>query len=418
MKEKSEKSTIGLFTGVPPEHNSHILSSIFFARAINTMGFGKVIGLTANPERPEYCPMPEIVSSVNPYELVAPITIPNIPFYNFASLADGYRLNSKAFKRCINSQGIDTVFMTYFPLFGEEMIRALKETRVKVLLLVKIAMAHENEPTFSFYHRGYENALNMSDHVFVMQPFDRALLMDRYNLHEDKISVLTKFTDDELLEEAPKQAEETVLRLGLGDAFLDSGQIVAYLGRMEAVKNTRVLLKKIWPQVHQSQPKAKLVIVGTGGREMNDINDLKNKSIYAAKGSLSNLEVLAFLSKVDILAFPGGRDYIPRIPMEALKMGAHVVLNNQPFNQIYQPFSHMVSVAKYATYQEYGHNNPMGIDEATAPHKSYGIPNTQEFANKILYALGEKERVKLSDEMFSSTQFRLGLKNALLQLTE
>ena len=115
---------------------------------------------------------------------------------------------------------------------------------------------------------------------------------------------------------------------------------------------------------------------------------------------------------VDVLAFPSGTDYTPRIPMEALLVGTKVVLNDLNFNAIFRSYCRVVSVENFGMYRPYGYNDNMRFVNGDN-RKPYGKPDPQVFAEKVIAALQDDDKPVLSQKLFTSEGFIEGLKQSL-----
>lgn len=413
MPEKISESTVGIFSGFPPEHNAHVIETAFFVRALLRSGFKRVIGFADNENRQNDVPFDERLDEYNASGLIEPLVYPRIPVVNLHEMvSDGYGINDRKVAEIIERHHLDIAFLAYYPLFGEKLIEVLKRTRTKILMLAKIALVRdEQDPIFSSYHRGYETVLGEVDKVLACQENDKRLILQRYPVPESKIDVVPKFVDSELLAAVQNHVPQIVRKYKLEDLFASPGKVVAYIGRIDEEKNVCALLTEIWPQVIQLEPDAKLLIIGTG-HQADDVRSNVSSSVRFLETSLSNLEVLCVLSMVDVLAFPSGTDYTPRIPMEALLVGTKVVLNDLNFNAIFKPYCHVVPVENFGMYRPYGYNNNMRSVQGDN-WKPYGKPDSRAFAEKIVAALQDHRKSVLPQKLFASEGFIEGFQRSL-----
>lgn len=391
---------IGLFSGFPPEHNAHVLNTAYIIRALESKGVGDITGLASNPERPIES---DFFSGSNDSGLIAPLYIPSINVFNLYEYTDGYEIDDKVASEILKRR-LDIVLLTYFPLFGARFVGILHEIKVRVLLAIKIGyIANANQSVFSSYHRDYSDALRLSDHIFASQNKDAELLVSQYSECKDKISILPKFVDSELLSLLPNYRDNIIRSLGLSDFF--NGRTVGYIGRIDPEKNVRQLLAEIWPHVKELEPNARLLIVGNGSEESDLVKKYASASIRFISEPLTNLEVLSVLSYLDVLACPSGYDYTPRIPMEALMVGTEVVLNDQNFNDIYSACSHVVPVDAEFSYNPSGYNDQTRALTHAQNTKLCARPNSTSFASAITCAFAHKKASLFEAEKHTTEGF-------------
>ncbi len=413
MPEKISESTIGVFSGFPPEHNAHVIETAFFVCALLRAGFKQVIGIADNENRPNGVAFDERLDEYGVSPLIEPLVYPSVPVVNLHEMvSDGYDIDDKKVAEIIKRHRLDIMFLAYYPLFGERLVEVLRKTRTKILMLAKIALVRDSQdPVFSSYHRGYETVLGHVEKIFACQENDKRLILQHYPISESKIDVVPKFVDSELLAAVQNHIPRVVRKYKLEDLFSSSGKVVAYIGRIDEEKNIFALATDIWSRVRQLEPDAKLLIIGTG-HQSDAVRRNASSNVRFLETNLTNLEVLCILSMVDVLAFPSGTDYTPRIPMEALLVGTKVVINDLNFNAIFKPYCHVVPVENFGMYRPYGYNNNMRSVQGDN-RKPYGKPDPQVFAKKIVEALQDDTKPVLPQNLFTSEGFIQGFQQSL-----
>lgn len=397
---------LGVFSGFPPEHNAHVINSVNFIRAFEQMRFRGLVGFTSNEKRNKRERFNDNLAAYGVEGLISPLDYPTIPVINMSSYDYGHDLSEEIADE-IRASRIDIMFMAYFPLFGRKFIEILRKMRKRILLTSKIGLVRAEESPFSKYHKGYEDALGEVDRVLVHQNNDRRIIVDRCGISEDKVAVATKFVDTVLLEQVSSQTGPTLQKFGLSDFFKRHSKVVGYVGRIDEEKNVDVLIEDIWPRVKIEQENAGLLVIGSG--EYAD--SIKERfateiDVKVVSKQLTSMEVLCILSVLDVLAFPSGADYTPRIPMEALLVGTEVVLNDQNFNEIFKPYAQAVPISAYETYSPHGYiDGTRSLNEVVANQKIYGKPNPDAFAEGILRALVEKKSMTFPKEEFTTQGF-------------
>lgn len=401
---------LGLFSSFPPEHNAHVINTASIARAVQSTGVTSIIGLTSNAERPVVADFKTSPSDC----LISPLEYPLIPVLNIYQYTDGYDLEDEV-AELINRQRLDIVLMTYFPLFGSRFIEIMKRIKVKILLLLKLGYVPDDEgPLFSSYHRDYEKGLNNADRLFVSQQKDSDLLVSRYPSTGQKIGILPKFVDSELLKLVSTNITTVLEKYGLSDFFNGFGKTLGYVGRLDAEKNVRLLLEDIWPKVLAREPDCGLLVVGRGSEEKYLKQRFRNMNVHFIANQVSHLETLCILSKLDVLACPSGYDYTPRIPMEALISGTEVVLNDQNFNDVYLPYAHVVPIKAMGQYIPTGFIDHTNSLRGVTNVKQFGIPDSDLFADEIVEAFNNKKADAFPSNNHDSQGFISALKEHLV----
>lgn len=126
MPEKISESTIGIFSGFPPEHNAHIVETAFFVRALSRIGFKQIIGVTDNENRSNDVAFDEHLDEYNASGLIEPLIYPNTPVVNLHEMvSDGYNIDDGKVAEIIERYRFNIMFLAYYPLFGEKLVEVL-----------------------------------------------------------------------------------------------------------------------------------------------------------------------------------------------------------------------------------------------------------------------------------------------------
>lgn len=412
---KPNESTIGVFAGFPPEHNAHIIEAVFTVRALQEMRFRDIVGVTASLERPSVQVLDEGLAAYCAENILHPLSYPHIPIANVQEAVDGYDIKSEHVHKLIEEFGIDVFYLTYHPLFGAKLIDAVGQTRRKILLLAKMALVLGGQSAlFSDYHRDYDRSLERANGIITLQENEAALVQQYYPQTEGKVHVVHKFVDDEFLTAAKRKAPEILDALGIKKFVGESKQLVGCFGRIDPEKNAILMAKEIWPRVMRQLPSARLVMVGAG-KQSNELRSIVHgtESIHLIEKQVPYMEILALLSHMDVLAFPSGTDYTPRMPMDALLMGSRVVACDLSFNDVFRPYAKLVPTTEFQRYKPYGFNDNARLLSNCDYMLPYGVPDSETFSDGILQELSSVERVPLPEQLFTVQGFCAEFRNAL-----
>ncbi|MDD4287508.1 MAG: glycosyltransferase [Candidatus Peribacteraceae bacterium] len=400
-------ATIGVFAGFPPEHSAHIIEAAFTVRALQQMQFRNVVGVTASTERPPVQMLDEGLVAYHAENILHPLPYPHIPVANVQDAIDGYDIRLGRIHKLMEEFGMDVLYLTYHPLCGAKLIEAVGQTRAKTLLLAKMALVSGDQRNiFSGYHRDYDRSLEEADGIIALQENDARLIRRRYPQAEDKIHVVHKFVDHEFLSEARKRAPNILNELGIAEFVGEGEHVVGCFGRIDPEKNAVLLAQEIWPLVEKLVPSARLVMMGTG-TQSDEIRSIVQdaKGIRLLERQIPYVDLLALLTHMDVLAFPSGTDYTPRIPMDALLMGSRVVACDLNFNDVFRPYAKLVPTTKFRTYKPYGFNDNTRLLPGYEYQLPYGVPEPEAFAAGIAEQLYTSGSISLPSGLFTTAGF-------------
>lgn len=403
-----DQSTIGVFAGFPPEHNAHIIEAVFNVRALQALRARDIVGMSASANRPPVQMLDEDLERYHAKDILLPLPYPHIPIANVHDAIDGYAIQPEPIRQLLEELGIDVVFLTYHPLCGSRLIEAIKETRKKVLLLAKIALVPEGQSTiFSDYHRDYDRSLANADRIIALQNNDARLIARQYPQTTNKIDIVHKFVDEEFLAAAKQRVPKILEKLGIEEFVEDGKKIVGCFGRVDPEKNVLLMAGDIWPRVERECPDARLLMLGTGTQspELHTVID-GMQNVRLVEKLVPYIDLLALLSHIDVLAFPSGTDYTPRVPMDALLMGSRVVACDLNFNDVFRPYADLVPVTEFQQYRPYGYNDNARLLSNYDYQLSYGVPKPDAFAKALIRQLHEPGGVDLPSGLFTTGGFK------------
>ncbi len=190
--------------------------------------------------------------------------------------------------------------------------------------LLKNTVARSNaemEPALRI--QGERDAVTAADRLIAANPIEYGHLVDLYGADPHKIRIVPCGVDLDLFRPIPQQEART--RLGL-----DDGQYVLFVGRLEALKGTDVLIEAM-SLLARRESKARLLIAGGNldGDEAQRLRALvQDKHLTETVrflGAVDQHDLPYYYSAADLCAMPSFYESFGMVAIEAMACGAPVV---------------------------------------------------------------------------------------------
>jgi glycosyltransferase involved in cell wall biosynthesis len=357
--------------------------------------------LTMNPRNPEPVIYPEVpLKEFGLWELAesCAVAIPNCA----PLVSDEFSPDPNVLFQFLATHCPSALYLHYYVPFWYPMMVACRRLGAPFGLHVQV-----------FYHRGDRSrpqlpfhferdsqavtAVKDADFLTVSQQDDASLLSEHMHVDPSRIHVLPKGVPRETWLEAATQSDREALRSRMPEVRADL-PVFLYVGRFEETKNITWFLTNVMPLLDDQADEFHLLLIGWGS-QINVVKRLAGRlgNVTAIEDRLDYRSALRLVADSDVVLFPSGYDFAPRLPLEAILLRRHLILGDFNFNSVYRGYATMV--------------RPQREENATLEYSgelvTYGVPDAVEMANACRSAIGYWRHAVLPSSSKFSTSERL-----------
>jgi len=366
-------SKLALFMHAPPEHIAHVINAMCLFSGLKNQRVD-CTWITMNPRNP--------VSPLNPS-----IELDKLGLTEFADscnvsvrncighVDDESSPKEEAIEWLFSGFDASTLFLHYYPPFWNPVVQVCKRRGIRVGFHVQSFSRRANDEPYYHLYPGTLQAIRDADFLTVSQQADIEQVIRTSGKSISDISVLPKSVPPLALQRATEDTDIPPEIEGILSALSPDLRTMLYVGRLERFKNIHWFLNSCMPRLENRLNEFQVLIVGRGSIE---------EEILIQARQFSNVRVvlkqlpydlgLRLISLSDIILFPSGYDYSPRLPLEAILLGRPVLLGNFFFNRRY--FDAAKYVVNGATF---GHD----VLEYSGESIEYGIPDSSEVVDAL-----------------------------------
>jgi glycosyltransferase involved in cell wall biosynthesis len=318
-----EHFPLTLFTHVSPEHVAHVINAACLYSGLLEVGI-RPRWVTMNPRNQ--------VPELHPSAGLKALGLEELSKQCVTKVANCAPWVKDEFSPQINDidrllAGTDTrcLYMHYYPPFWGPVVKWCKRNGVRVGLHMQNFARDIGDIPFFAKYQGALAAVREADFLTVSQLTDVPAACDVAGKTVNEIAILPKAVPPEALASAVQGLRTT-------------GTIkMTYVGRLERFKNIGWFLQHCLPRLSGRMHEFQIHIVGWGTVQ-NEVLSLAAKfpNVRVTIGQLPYPDVLRLLAASDLVLFPSGYDYSPRLPLEAILVGTPVLLGRCEFSRRYQ----------------------------------------------------------------------------------
>lgn len=371
-----------LFMHTPPEHTAHIVNAACLFSGLQRLGVSAQ-WITMNPRNPAHLLNPSLgLAGLGLDEFADEC---NVEVLNCAPwVSDEFSPEPAAIRRLLSKTRTRVLYMHYYPPFWGPVVDACRDEGIRVGLHVQCFDRRPNDRPFFLEYAGALDGLRKADFLTVSQPSDVCGVCELAFKSPDHVAVVPKSVPPRALELA-REAVGGDPALSTGHAVLPSCiPTITYVGRLERFKSIDWFLEQCLPQLADRADEFNVLIVGRGTAQ-NDVAALADRfdNVRLSMEQVRYDEALRIVAQSDLLLFPSGFDYSPRLPLEAMLLGTPVVMGRFAFSQRFHgDASWLVEMAGTAS----------DVLDYTGLEVEYGLLNPGQMVDAIRQFLDQYRR--------------------------
>ena len=373
MSMDAPTTDLSLFMHAPPEHVAHVINAACLYVGLRRLGVtARWITMNPRDSAPTLYPR-EGLSRLGLEEFVPEC---NTEVINCAGwVQDEFRPEVSAIRRLIDRTQMRQLFLHYYPPLWGPVVEACRADGIRVGLHVQVFSRSPNDPPFFAKIEGALDAVRNADYITVSQESDVDLVCRLSSKNRSDIAVLPKSVPPCALARAREKTFSARDNGALHDIFSTQIPTVTYLGRLERFKNIDWFLKHCMPHLNERADEFRLLIVGRGTLQ-NEVVALARsfKNVRVVLQQLRYDQGLRLLSESDLVLFPSGYDYSPRLPLEAILLGKPVLMGQFAFNLRYH---------NAASYLVDSAGTARAVLEYSRLRIEYGVPDIEQAVGAI-----------------------------------
>lgn len=249
-------------------------------------------------------------------------------------VSDEFHPEPSDIQRLLSKTQTRMLYLHYYPPFWEPVVDACHAEGIRVGLHVQCFDRGQGDSPFFLDYPGALDGLRKADYLTVSQSSDIERTCQLAQKSPGQVAVMPKSVPPRALSLARKAIGTNRARPLGHPAISHSVPTISYVGRLERFKSIGWFLDQCLPQLTDRADEFEVLIVGRG----NDQDE-----VAASASRFSNVRLvmeqvqydkaLQIVAQSDLLLFPSGYDYSPRLPLEAILLGTPVVMGRFEFSR-------------------------------------------------------------------------------------